>query len=45
MKDVREKEQKEQVEFAKREFAPMYYTHSYEKDPKRIEMSFDWYSF
>jgi predicted NAD/FAD-binding protein len=43
LKDVKEEEQKEQVEFAKREFAPMYYTHSYEKDPKRIEMSFDWY--
>jgi hypothetical protein len=43
MENIKEKEQKDQVEFAKREFAPMYYTHSYEKDPKRIEMSFDWY--
>jgi hypothetical protein len=43
MKDVKETEQKEQVEFAREKFAPMYYTHSYEKDPKRIEMSFDWY--
>ena len=44
MKDVREREQREQVEFARRKFKPMYYTHSYEKDPKRIEMSFDWYT-
>jgi hypothetical protein len=44
MKDVREREQREQVEFARREFKPMYYTHSYKKDPKRIEMSFDWYA-
>jgi len=43
LKDVKEKDQKEQIEFAKKVFGPMYYTHSYEKDPKRIEMSFDWY--
>jgi hypothetical protein len=43
MKEVKEKEQKEQVEFARGEFKPMYYTHSYEEDPKRIEMSFDWF--
>ena len=43
LKDVNEKDQKEQIEFAKKEFGPMYFTHSYEKEPKRIEMSFDWY--
>jgi len=43
LKDVKERDQREQIEFAKKEFGPMYFTHSYEKDPKRIEMSFDWY--
>ena len=43
LKDVKEKDQKEQIEFAEKKFGPMYFTHSYEKDPKRIEMSFDWY--
>ena len=43
LKNVQEKDQKDQIEFAKKEFGPMYFTHSYEKDPKRIEMSFDWY--
>jgi len=35
------KDQKEQIDFGKSNFKPMYYTHSYEKNPKRIEMSFD----
>lgn len=45
------KEQEDQLAFAKGEakgsggepggYRPMYYTHSYEQDPKKIEMSFD----
>lgn len=45
LNDVQEQDQKKQIEFAKDNFGPMYYTHSYEKDPKRIEMSFDWYLY
>jgi predicted NAD/FAD-binding protein len=42
LKGVQEKEQLDQISFARENFSPMYYTHSYERDPKRIEMSFDW---
>lgn len=45
LSDVKEDEQNHQIEFAREQFAPMYYTHSYDKDPKRIEMSFDWHFF
>jgi predicted NAD/FAD-binding protein len=44
LQDVREQEQQAQIAFARNEFAPMYFTHSYEKDPKVIEMSFDWFA-
>jgi predicted NAD/FAD-binding protein len=43
LKGVQEKEQLDQISFARENFSPMYYTHSYERDPRRIEMSFDWY--
>jgi hypothetical protein len=43
LKNVEDPTQKRQIEFARREFGPMYFTHSYEKNPKRIEMSFDWF--
>ena len=35
------KKQEEQLEFANSSFKPMYYTHSYPEDRKRIEMTFD----
>jgi len=44
LKNAKEEEQKKQIEFAKDNFSPMYFTHSYHRDPKRIEMSFDWHS-
>jgi hypothetical protein len=43
-KNIEDPTQKRQIEFARKDFGPMYYTHSYEKNPKRIEMSFDWFS-
>lgn len=42
-KNVEDPVQKRQIEFARKDFGPMYYTHSYEKNPRRIEMSFDWF--
>ena len=36
-----EESTKKSMEFAAKEFKPLYYIHMYEQDPKKIEMSFD----
>ncbi|KAH8108787.1 FAD/NAD-binding domain-containing protein [Phellopilus nigrolimitatus] len=36
-----EEQTKKAMEFAKEEFRPLYFIHMYDKDPKKIEMSFD----
>lgn len=36
-----EESTKKAVKFAEKNFAPLYFIHMYDQDPKKIEMSFD----